>query len=60
MSDPSFPSSPASIPADRTASSSADAALLEAALMEMKKVIVGQDRAYLAWPKHLLWRRSPR
>ena len=45
MSDPSFPSSPSPTPADATAAPSADAALLEAALMEMKKVIVGQDRA---------------
>ncbi len=42
MTDP-YPSAPA--PADSTAARSADAALLESALMEMKKVIVGQDRA---------------
>ena len=42
MTDP-YPSAPD--PADSTAARSADAALLESALMEMKKVIVGQDRA---------------
>ncbi len=45
MSDPSFPSAPTPAPAETTAARSADAALLETALMEMKKVIVGQDRA---------------
>lgn len=42
MSD-SYPSAPA--PVETPAARSADAALLESALMEMKKVIVGQDRA---------------
>ena len=41
MTDPSSPS----IPGEVSPSASADAALLESALMEMKKVIVGQDRA---------------
>lgn len=45
MSDPSFPSAPTPASAETTAARSADAALLETALMEMKKVIVGQDRA---------------
>ena len=45
MSDPSFPSASNTTPTDNTAARSADAALLESALMEMKKVIVGQDRA---------------
>jgi len=45
MSDPSFPSASTPAPTDNTAARSADAALLESALMEMKKVIVGQDRA---------------
>ena len=45
MSDPSFPSASNPTPTDNTAARSADAALLESALMEMKKVIVGQDRA---------------
>ncbi|MSZ52040.1 MAG: AAA domain-containing protein, partial [Actinobacteria bacterium] len=41
MSDQPFPS----VPNERTAATATEAALLESALMEMKKVIVGQDRA---------------
>lgn len=43
MSDPSNPVAPA--PPEGAATRSAEAAILESALMEMKKVIVGQDRA---------------
>mgnify|MGYP006284929871 FL=1 len=43
MSDPSHPVAPA--PPEGAAPRSAEAAILESALMEMKKVIVGQDRA---------------
>ena len=43
MSDPSNPSAPA--PPEPATPRSAEAAILESALMEMKKVIVGQDRA---------------
>jgi MoxR-like ATPase len=41
MTDPSFPS----VPTDSAPAAAGEAALLETALMEMKKVIVGQDRA---------------
>ena len=41
MSDQPFPAAPN----ESTAATATEAALLESALMEMKKVIVGQDRA---------------
>lgn len=41
MTDPSVPS----LPAEAVSVAPSDAAILETALMEMKKVIVGQDRA---------------